>query len=139
MNATRQALVVPADPLAPHRLITLPDGQPPAATFALIEREVGADVLGSSPVIVTEAGAFMYWVDDVSLLRDPLEHNDRVIALCRHVGYDVPDVAGTVVITGGPDTDPHAVVAGLDMQLLATLDATFDSLTEASAEFRATR
>jgi hypothetical protein len=41
------------------------------------------------------------WLDDVGLLKRPIEHNDRAIALCRVVGYVVADLAGTAVITGG--------------------------------------
>ena len=96
------ALVLPAGELPGHldppRTATW-DGAS-NSLLALLYREIGCDTVDSSPDLATPDGPVRMWVDDEGLLRQPVAHNDRATAICRALGYDVPDVAGTVARVG---------------------------------------
>jgi hypothetical protein len=112
-------ILVPADPTAEHRVVTWEgDG-----LLALLYREVG-DNLDAATVVPAAGplpGGLRLWCQDDALLRpdDQIEHNDRAIALCRHFGYNVPDLGGPVVFIGCPGGDQEA---GLHPALRAWID-----------------
>ena len=97
------ALVLPAGELPgdldPPRTVTWSE----SSLLDVLYREIGCDAVDSSPDLWTPDGAVRMWVDDEGLLRRPIVHNDRAIAICRALGYDTPDVAGVAVFTGGTD------------------------------------
>ena len=96
-DGDHQALVIPADPSLPVRVVEY--AQPREAT-SMIRREIGCQLLDLTPQLPSRFGRFALWVDDNGLYRQPVEHNDRAVALCRAHGYDVSDLARTVVVTG---------------------------------------
>jgi hypothetical protein len=101
-----EALVIPADLTAPLRTVQLPHGQ---GMLRAIERLLGVDGLDKTPELVAPNGdQFRIWVDDVGLLAEEVVHNDRAIALCRAIGYTVPDMAGDVVLVGAEPPDGWA-------------------------------
>jgi hypothetical protein len=67
----------------------------------VLYREIGTDCVDSSPDLETPYGRMRMWVADDGLLQAEIDHNDRAIAICRAVGYNVPDVGGIAVFTGG--------------------------------------
>lgn len=109
MSAPYTALVLPAGELPgngdlhPPRTVTW--GGTSGALLDLLYREIGCDCVDSSPDLWTPDGAVRMWGDDEGLLRRPVAHNDRALAICRALGYDTPDVGGTVVFTGGTDAE----------------------------------
>lgn len=106
MTDVLEAVVIPADPTQPLRLVKLPAGP---AMLPAIARVIGCDGLDKTPELVAPNGdRFRIWVDDVGLLAAEPAHNDRAIALCRSVGYNVADVAGDVVLVGGAPRDGWA-------------------------------
>lgn len=126
----KRGIVLAADPTEPHRVVSW-EGR--GAFLPLAYREIGVESgVDSCPIIWTPLGPVHYWCDDTGLLRPRVEHNDRAIALFRHLGYDVPDVPGTIVIVGGvtPDHD----VDGLDARLLEWLDIALTTVTAALSE-----
>lgn len=98
---TKRALVVPTDPAKPLRIIEFTE----ADLNDQLHREIGVEpgYLGYSPRLETPVGTMRMWVDDEGLMRSNVVHNDRAIAACRGVGYNVDDVAGVAVFTGGDD------------------------------------
>lgn len=117
------ALVLPAELTAAHRIVEFTGD---ADLLPLLHRETGADLVDAATVI---PGQLTMWVGDDSLFDDTLEHNDRAIALCRHLGYQIPDVRGAVVFTGGPDA--AAYTRGIGADLLAWLDTALAAVTAA--------
>jgi hypothetical protein len=95
---TYEAVVIPVDETQPARVVTY---QSQRDLLPLLRREIGCDLVDSTPQLPSKFGPFRLWVDDIGLFRTPIEHNDRAIGLCRVAGYDVPDLAGTAVVTGG--------------------------------------
>jgi hypothetical protein len=105
MNASSgRALVIPAAFDTPLRVIDWP--YPPHSdrrTLDVLYAEIGCDCIDATPAVSTPMGTLLGWSDDVSLLKDQPEYNDRAIALFRHFGYQVPALAGNIVLTGGAD------------------------------------
>lgn len=99
---TRYGIAVPAPLDQPIRVV---EWERDAELLDVLQREIGAEWLDSSPQLRTVAGTMCMWVGDDSLLQDPVVHNDRAIVLCRGTGYMVPDVGGTAVFTGGADEE----------------------------------
>jgi hypothetical protein len=95
-----EALVIPVDVLVPVRVV---EYSRPRDLLDLLYREIGCDYVDATPELPSRHGSFVLWLDDVGLLKQPVEHNDRAIALCRAVGYAVADLAGTAVVTGGAE------------------------------------
>jgi hypothetical protein len=95
---TYQAVVIPADVTKPVHVV---EYEQQSDLLHLLYREIGCDHVDATPQLSSRFGQFVLWLDDVGLLRRPIEHNDRATALCRATGYDVPDLAGTAVVTGG--------------------------------------
>jgi hypothetical protein len=118
-NQTGQALVIPADMQQPVRVI---EYSRPDELLEVLYREIGCDYVDATPELPSRAGCFVLWLDDVGLLKRPIEHNDRAIALCRAIGYNVADLAGTAVVTGGTDGagNTRTIPSALRDQLLAT-------------------
>jgi hypothetical protein len=118
-----EALVIPSDVLEPVRLV---EYSRPQDLLDLLYREIGCDHVDTTPELPSRYGSFVLWVDDVGLLKQPIEHNDRAIGLCRAIGYDVPDLAGTAVITGGADGtgDTRTIPVGLRDHLLGVFQPT---------------
>jgi hypothetical protein len=96
--ASYQAMVIPADNATSVRVVQYARQ---SDLLPLLHREIGCDYVDATPELPSRFGSFVLWLDDVGLLKQPVEHNERAIALCRAVGYDVPDLAGTAVVTGG--------------------------------------
>jgi hypothetical protein len=101
MTIFRKALVLPAASDERPRPACWAGG----ALLGLLYREIDTDCIDSSPDLTTPYGVMRMWVADDGLLQSEIKHNDRAIAICRAVGYDVPDVGGTAVFTGGTDDD----------------------------------
>jgi len=105
MNASSgRALVIPTALDPPVRVIDWP--YPPHSdrrTLDVLYAEIGCDCIDATPAVSTPMGTLLGWSDDVSLLKDQPEYNDRAIALFRHFGYQVPALAGNIVLTGGAD------------------------------------
>lgn len=114
-----EMLVVPAEWNAEVRVAYFAD----VVLLKLLYQEIGTDCVDKSPDLWTPIGTMCMWVADDGLLRPKIEHNDRAIALCRAVGYNVPDVGGVAVFTGGADE------AGRTLGLPASIkDAIVNSL-----------
>lgn len=98
---SKRAIVIPTDPAKPLRIIEFTE----ADLNDQLHREIGVEpgYLGYSPRLETPLGGMRMWVDDEGLMRSNVVHNDRAIAACRGVGYNVDDVAGVAVFTGGDD------------------------------------
>lgn len=99
---TRRAIVVPPNVADPIRLV---EWEHDHELLAILQRETGYEWVDSSPQIHYPAGTICMWVGDDSLLQDVVDHNDRAIGLCRACGYNVPDVGGPAVFTGGADEE----------------------------------
>lgn len=126
----KKAIVLPADPAAPHRIVEWKHNAHGNDFLNMAYREIGTpNAIDSSRIINTPLGPIHYWCDDVGLLQPIIDHNDRGIALFRALGYQVPDIAGTIVIVGGITPDEY--VDGLNPTLLYWLD---ERLTEVTAE-----
>jgi hypothetical protein len=97
-SASYQAMVIPADGTKPVRVVGYARQ---SDLLSLLYREIGCEHVDATPELSSRLGPFVLWLDDVGLLMQPVVHNDRAIALCRAVGYDVADLAGTAVVTGG--------------------------------------
>jgi hypothetical protein len=82
------------------RTVTWTDGE----LLDLLYREIDTDCVDCAS-IHTPDGDLTMWVSDNGLLVDPIDHNDRAIGICRGCGYDVPDVGGIAVFTGGADEE----------------------------------
>lgn len=95
---TYEALLIPAMVLEPVRAV---EYSQPGDLSHLLRREIGCDIVDRTPQLRSRFGPFILWLDDVGLHQHPIRHNDRAIALCRAVGYDVADLAGAAVVTGG--------------------------------------
>jgi hypothetical protein len=125
-----RALVIPADPAVPVKVIAWPyglDSRDSGATLRLLYAEIGATCIDATPQIRTPMGAVVCgWSDDVSLLKDQPEYNDRAIAMFRHFGYQVPALAGNIVLTGG--ADPVGDTLPLDENLITWLVEVFASV-----------
>jgi hypothetical protein len=125
MNASGgRALVIPAAFDAPLRVIDWP--YPPHTdrrTLDVLYAEIGCDCIDATPAVPTPLGTLLGWSDDVSLLKDQPEYNDRAIALFRHFGYQVPALAGNIVLTGG--ADPVGDTLPLPPALIDWLHAVF--------------
>jgi hypothetical protein len=119
-SVTQEALVVPVDVLEPVRVV---EYSGPQDLLDLLYRQIGCDHEDPTPELPSRYGSFVLWLDDVGLLKRPIEHNDRAIASCRAVGYDVADLAGTAVITGGATGagDTRTIPPALRDRLLSTL------------------
>ena len=128
---THHAIVLPAEISTPHRVIDWPYPSS-RATLDLLYREIGCECVDASPSIPTPFGTLTYWVDDEGLFAEPVRHNDRGIALMRSLGYHVPDIAGTMVITGGADASGDTL--GLPPRADIVLD---QFLTAATTHIRA--
>ena len=133
MILTGKALVIPADPAIPVRVIDWP--YPPHTTpiarrtLDVLYREIGCDCIDATPQVRTPMGPIVCgWSDDVSLLKDQPEFNDRAIAMFRHFGYAVSALAGTIVLTGG--ADPVGDTLPLDRDVCAWLVEVFASVAE---------
>ena len=85
----------------------------------LLYREIVCDCVDKSPLLATPYGEMIFWVDDEGLLASPIAHNDRAIALARAVGWNTPDLAGVVVITGGYTEEGETL--GVPSQLLSVI------------------
>jgi hypothetical protein len=127
-----KALVIPAPFTAPVRLIDWPlpphTGAIGRRTLDILYREIGCTCIDATPTVRTPLGAVTGWSDDVSLLKDQPEFNDRAIAMFRHFGYAVSALAGTIVLTGG--ADPVGDTLPLPPALCRALHALFTDLTE---------
>lgn len=95
----------------------------------MMYRLIGRPSVECTPEIPTPYGVMVMWLDETGLSADPVERNDRAIALCRACGYSVPDIAGTVVITGG--AAPDGSTRGLDDDLLEEIQM---AMTAVAAE-----
>lgn len=111
MTVYRNALVLPVAFSEMPRVVTWTGPH----LLDLLYREIGTDCIDSSPDLHTPHGRTRMWVADNGLLQPEIEHNDRAIALCRGVGYNVPDVGGVAIFTGG--TDPNGDTLGIPDQL----------------------
>jgi hypothetical protein len=113
---THTALLIPADPAAPHRTLTWDgDGLLPVLYRELGDELTAATVAPAGPV----PGGLRLWGQDRALLVADPDYNDRAIAICRHFGYQVPALAGPIVFLGAVDGDEEA---GLAPAMLALLD-----------------
>ena len=125
-----RALVIPADPAAPVKVIAWPyglDSMDSGATLRLLYAEIGCTCIDATPQVRTPMGITVCgWSDDVSLLKDQPEYNDRAIAMFRHFGYQVPALAGNIVLTGG--ADPVGDTLPLDENLITWLVEVFASV-----------
>ena len=135
MNASSgRALVIPAAFDTPVRVIDWP--YPPHSdrrTLDVLYAEIGCQCIDATPAVSTPMGTLLGWSDDVSLLKDQPEYNDRAIALFRHFGYQVPALAGNIVLTGG--ADPVGDTLPLPPALIDWLHAVFAHLgTQAEQE-----
>jgi len=130
------AIVVPPDVTAEYRVIKWPYQQD-GATLAVLHREIGCDCVDASPRMQTPHGQFEFWCDDVGLLAEDYQHNDRMIVLARVVGYPVRDIAGTVVLTGG--TDPAGHTLGLSPEVFAWLTVALEQITDRFAKHTAAK
>jgi hypothetical protein len=123
-----RALVIPADPAAPVKVIDWP--YPPHTgrrTLDILYAEIGCQCIDATPTVRTPMGLMVTgWSDDVSLLKDQPEFNDRAIAMFRHFGYDVHALAGNIVLTGG--CDPVGDTLPLDENLITWLVEVFASV-----------
>lgn len=99
-TASYEAVVIPADVAKPVHVV---DYSSPQDLLHLLYREISCEYVDATPELPSRFGSFVVWLDDVGLYKRPIEHNDRAIALCRAVGYNVADLAGTAVVTGGVD------------------------------------
>lgn len=115
VEAPKVALVVPADVDLAIRLVEFTDSGQQRQFEDLIGCREG--YLDRSPRLYTAAGEMRMWVDEVGLLVKHIEHNDRAIAVCRAIGYQVPDVGGTAIFTGG-DSEDGEVTLGLPEPLI---------------------
>jgi hypothetical protein len=118
---THYGILVPADLTAEQRVVTWEDRPDGGGLLALLYREIG-DNLDAATVVPARGpipGGLRLWCQDDVLLRADPEHNDRAIAVCRHFGYDVADLAGPIVFIGCPGGDDEA---GLHPAVRAWLD-----------------
>lgn len=99
MTDLHRAIVVPTALSEPARLVTFT----PTQLLDVLKREIGCEYVDSSPRLATHLGEFRMWVDDTGLVDGEIDHNDRAIAMCRTVGYNIGDVGGTAVFTGTED------------------------------------
>ena len=119
-DGAHQALVIPADPSLPVRVMEYAH---PREVTRMIRREIGCQALDLTPQLPSRFGRFVLWVDDNGLYQQPVEHNDRAIALCRASGYDVPDLARTAVVTAmDPDGNVRSLPPGLRDWLIDAFD-----------------
>lgn len=131
---TRRAIVVPAPLDQPVRLV---EWEKDFQLLGILQRETGYEWIDGSPQIHTPSGTVCMWVGDDSLLQDSVDHNDRAIGLCRACGYNVPDVGGTAVFTGGADEDgetlsiPAELISLISMAVDPHFMNTHDMLTAA--------
>lgn len=109
MTTTDTALVIPADPTVACRLIDVD----PEKLLDTLYAEIGTDCVDSGRFPAPfEPGYGRIWVSDDGLMVERPEYNDRAIALARHMGWEVPALAGTAVVTGGEDPEGESI--GLD-------------------------
>jgi len=118
-----EAVLIPADP---DRDIEVVLYRKPEQLLDVLYEMIGCDCVDKTPRLTTQSGdEFRVWVDDVGLrpAEGEIEHNDRAIALCRSVGYEIPDVGGNAVVTGGDDVEgwTETVPPRLRDQILAVL------------------
>jgi len=107
---THTGILVPVDPTEDHRLVTW-DGD---GLLPLLYREIG-DRLDAATVA---PGRVRLWCQDDGLLAAAPAYNDRAIALCRALGYQVPALAGPIVFIGAVRGEDEA---GLTPDMLALL------------------
>lgn len=126
-----RAIVLPPDPIdEPHVVEYTRDDE----VLPLLYREIETECVDSR-TIRTEAGDLIMWVSDDGLLQDEVQHNDRAIVLCRQLGYNVPDVAGTAVFTGGANAQGY--IRDIPPGLFAWLTDALNALTAGAANYRA--
>lgn len=94
----RRAVVIPAVDHDPIRIITFTE----QSLLTDLYREIGVDELGWSGLLHTPVGDMRMWCDDNGLIREGgYLRNERALSVCWWIGYQVEEVAGTVVFTGG--------------------------------------
>lgn len=99
MTGDIEAVVIPADPTQPLRVITFPMQR----LAWVVEETIGCHGTDKTPPLTARNGdRFRVWVDDVGLLADQPVWNDRAIVLVRAAGY-AGDMAGDAVVTGAED------------------------------------
>jgi hypothetical protein len=124
---THTGILVPVDPTAAHRLITWEDTPSGDGLLRVLYRELG-DTLDASTVM---PGRVRLWSQDTSLNTPDPAYNDRAIAVCRALGYDVAALAGPIVFIGAVRGEDEA---GLSPAMLAILIGALERMREFVAE-----
>jgi hypothetical protein len=94
----------------------------------LLYRHIGQN-LDASTICGPERvpGGLRLWCQDDGLLKAEPEYNDRAIALCRWVGYDVDALAGPILIIGSVHGENET---GLNSKTLAWLLESLDRMVK---------